>query len=195
MPEPPSAPTSTVSPTPEVSKSSPSTPTAALEQTLSLLSSRDDTSRFVGLALLKSLLDVQEGLRNNPDIAARCWDAVPATFLDRLLRATDRPTGEGSGKEGGKKQRKSVEEANNMVDLAVGVIHSFTLLLSGSVGSNSKLGGRTPALVAVLARWSVCFSRNQICILLGLISKILSYILSGIKNTRMSRHALKRECV
>ncbi len=147
MADAPSAPSSTVPPASNAPESSPANTTAALEQILSLLSSRDDTSRFVGLALLKSLLDNHEALRSDPDITAKCWAAVPASFLDRLLRSNTSI----SGNEAAEKSARSVEETSNMVDLAVGVIHSFTLLL-GSVGSDAKLAGRTPALVAVLGR-------------------------------------------
>ena len=58
-----------------------------LEQILVLLKAKDDTSRFVGLALLKSVLDNREDLRKDSNIVKSCWSAVPANFLDRLLRA------------------------------------------------------------------------------------------------------------
>jgi hypothetical protein len=113
---------------------------AALDQTLALLEQRDDTSRFVGLALLKSLLDNHEELRNDPKVVSRCLAAASVTFLDRLLR---------SGEKGG----RSAEDARNMTDLAVSVIHTFTLLQQTSGGIDEKLIGRTAALVAALDQW------------------------------------------
>lgn len=142
---------------------SPKNVAAALQQTLTLLSARDDTSRFVGLALVKSLLDNHETLRNESGTVAKCWDAVPAIFLDRLLRANAVAAGKAAkadvnateietadGDQHAK--AKSAGEAKNMVDLAVGVIHSFALLLSGSSGHDKKLVERTPSLMAVLGR-------------------------------------------
>ncbi len=113
---------------------------AALDKTLVFLEQRDDTSRFVGLALLKSLLDNHEELRNNSGVVSRCLAAVSATFLDRLLRS-------------GEKGDRSAEDARNMADLAVSVIHTFTLLQQTSGGIDEKLIGRTAALVAALDRW------------------------------------------
>ena len=151
---------------------SPKNVAAALQQTLTLLSARDDTSRFVGLALVKSLLDNHETLRNESGTVAKCWDAVPAIFLDRLLRANAVAAGKAAkadvnateietadGDQHAK--AKSAGEAKNMVDLAVGVIHSFALLLSGSSGHDKKLVERTPSLMAVLGRrlvgWNLFF--------------------------------------
>ncbi|OCL10755.1 DUF1941-domain-containing protein [Glonium stellatum] len=98
--------------------STPSTrdPQAALTQTLSLLRSKNDTSRFVGLSLLRTLLDTHASLRDDPDIIMRCWSAISPRFLRKLLQA--RPT-----------EKRSEAEANSMITLAVAVIHAFTVLL------------------------------------------------------------------
>jgi len=89
---------------------------AAFDQTLALLKAKDDTSRFVGLSLLRSLLDTHEDVRSNPDIVSKCWSAIPAKFLTRLLQARQN-------------EKRSAEEAQAMVQLAVGVIHTFIILL------------------------------------------------------------------
>ena len=88
----------------------------SLDKSLALLQANDDTSRFVGLALLKSMLDNHEELRSSKDIVARCWKAIPASFLDRLLKA--RPNA-----------KRSKEEAQNMISLAVAIVHAFLTLL------------------------------------------------------------------
>lgn len=88
----------------------------SLEKALILLRASDDTSRFVGLALLKSMLDNHTELRENPETIKRCWEAIPASFLDRLIKA--RPSG-----------KRSKEEAQNMIGLAVAVMHVFLTLL------------------------------------------------------------------
>ncbi len=112
----------------------------AVNQTLNLLGAKNDTSRFVGLALLKSLLDNHEELRHDTEVTSKCWDAVPARFLDRLLRASDN-------------KQKLDAEAQSMVDLAVQVIHTFTLLKSSNAGDDEKLVGRTSRLISVLRSW------------------------------------------
>lgn len=59
------------------------TDSQTVEQCLGFLSRKDDTSRFVGLAILSSLLTHLQ------DRAAlvRCWEALDPRFLDRLLKA------------------------------------------------------------------------------------------------------------
>lgn len=88
----------------------------SLEKALILLRASDDTSRFVGLALLKSMLDNHTELRENPETITKCWRSIPASFLDRLIKA--RPS-----------EKRSEEEARNMIGLAVAVMHAFLTLL------------------------------------------------------------------
>lgn len=54
-----------------------------VEQCLGFLSRKDDTSRFVGLAILSSLLTHLQ----DPAVLVRCWEALDPRFLDRLLKA------------------------------------------------------------------------------------------------------------
>jgi hypothetical protein len=99
---------------------------AALEQTLGLLKARDDTSKFVGLSLLRSLLDSDEGLRTSRDVLSECWNSIPNKFLTRLM--TSQPTG-----------KTSIEESKSMVQLAVSVVHLFANLLPPEEVAKKKL--------------------------------------------------------
>lgn len=122
-------------------------PAAALEHMRGLLSANDDTSRFVGLALLKSVLDNQPLLREDVGQVTTLWEAISPKFLDRLLRA-------------GQNQKVTKEEARNMVDIAVSVLHTFTSLLPVEVRDSKRLVGRSSALVNALVERCVlapCF--------------------------------------
>ena len=109
----------------------------SLDKALELLQAPDDTSRFVGLALLKSILDNHKHLREDGAIVTRCWTAIPVKFLDRLLKA--RPN-----------EKKSKEEAQSMVALAVAIIHAFVTLLPSQMLKDAKLMGRIDGLVAAV---------------------------------------------
>lgn len=111
--------------------------TQSLEQTLDLLKAKNDTSRFVGLALLKSILDSREDLRKDATILKRCWDAVPAKFLDRLLRAPA-------------SLKNSKDESQSMVELAVAVLHAFLALLPKDLNDDLKSLGRIERLLGAL---------------------------------------------
>ncbi|KAL9614316.1 MAG: hypothetical protein Q9167_001199 [Letrouitia subvulpina] len=114
-----------------------SDPIKSLDNILDLLSKGNDTSRFVGLALLKSVLDNKHELRKDPEVIQRCWHAIPANFLDRLLKA-------------GESQKKSKDEAQAMVQLAVAVIHTFASLLPPESRDNEKLAERSSGLLRAL---------------------------------------------
>lgn len=107
------------------------------------LKAKDDTSRFVGLALLKSTLDTSAELRDDREVVLLLWSSIPPKFLDRLLRTGAKP---------GAKQKN----AKDMLDLAVAVIYTFVLLLPEDTRSDTGLLGRIPLLVeAVLQRYLV----------------------------------------
>lgn len=112
-------------------------PEKALEQPLALLRSGDDTHSFVGLALLRSILDNKPSLRDDPMIVTKCWAAISPRFLDGLLRATET-------------EGRSRLEARSMVELAVAIIHVFVVLLPPESRESKKMIGRTPGLVAAL---------------------------------------------
>jgi hypothetical protein len=112
---------------------------AGLEQIKGLLKAKDDTSRFVGLALLKSVLDTQAQLREDAALVNSLWEAISPKFLDRLLRAT-------------RKDHITRDEAKNMVDIAVGVLHTFAILLPEECRDDKRLAGRIDALVNCLVQ-------------------------------------------
>ena len=113
-----------------------------LEKALDFLKAKDDTSRFVGLALLKPVLeqeltqqdDTREG--GIPTVIEQCWGAIPVKFLDRLLKA--KPDG-----------RKTKEESENMVGLAVAVLHAFMTILEAPE-KDDRFVGRVPLLMSAL---------------------------------------------
>ncbi|GJC95282.1 DUF1941 family protein [Colletotrichum higginsianum] len=115
--------------------------TASLDQIQSMLEAKDDTSRFVGLALLKSLLDNSEELRNDSETVLGLWESISPKFLDRLVRT-------------GISAQATQKDAKNMMDLAVSVIHTFTLLLPDQSRRDKRLVGRLPLLVSSLLQSS-----------------------------------------
>ncbi|KAF8455380.1 Neurochondrin-domain-containing protein, partial [Terfezia claveryi] len=101
---------------------------APITQCLTHLQTPSDTSRFVGLAILSTILK-NENIANNRTILRKLWEAMPYKFLDRLL--------------------KSPDQAKDMVELAVNVIHAFALLLPVAA-DNPSLVNRAPRLIAAL---------------------------------------------
>jgi hypothetical protein len=107
-----------------------------------LLKTKDDTSRFVGLALLKSVLDNGQ-LAQDPEQLRTLWESISPKFIDRLLRS--RPS-----------EKISKSEAQDMVDLAVAVLHTFTVLLPEDCQKETRLVGRTSPLLNALVERSDC---------------------------------------
>ncbi|KAF5227371.1 hypothetical protein FAUST_11820 [Fusarium austroamericanum] len=113
------------------------TPTAAsqpadINKILSLLKAKDDTQRFVGLALLKSVLDGSEQLRQDEQTVQSVWSSLSPKFLDRLLRTGSNP---------------STKNSKEMLDLVVSVLHIFAILLPDQATSDVKFINRIPLLV------------------------------------------------
>lgn len=108
-----------------------------IEKIQQLLKTKDDTSRFVGLALLKSVLDNSQQLREDEATITTLWQSVSPKFLDRLLRS-------------GSKQGSSSKDTRDMVDIAVAVLHTFSVLLPDEAKADSSLTGRIQALVLVI---------------------------------------------
>uniref|UniRef100_A0A0D2XZL9 DUF1941 family protein n=1 Tax=Fusarium oxysporum (strain Fo5176) TaxID=660025 RepID=A0A0D2XZL9_FUSOF len=98
----------------------------------SLLKAKDDTQRFVGLALLKSLLDSSEQLRQDEQTVQGLWSSLSPKFLDRLLRTGSKP---------------STQNSKEMLDLAVSVLYIFSILLPDQAKSDAKFINRIPLLV------------------------------------------------
>lgn len=112
------------------------------EKMRQLLKTRDDTSRFVGLALLKTVLD-NGALFQEPERIQTLWEALSPNFLDRLLRAPQ-------------SQKVSKEEGKDMVDLAVSVLHTFSILLPENSRRDKRLTERTAPLIQALLQRYVC---------------------------------------
>lgn len=113
-----------------------------LEKALEYLKAKDDTSRFVGLALMKPLLEEELSQQSNTEekgiraLIERSWRAIPIKFLDRLLKA--KPD-----------SKRTIEEADSMVGLAVAVLHAF-LILAEAPEKDDRFVGRLPLLVSAL---------------------------------------------
>lgn len=113
-----------------------------LDRALAMLKKNDNTSRFVGLALLKPVLERKLSHQTTAQsggaraLAQRCWSAIPVKFLDGLLNA--RPT-----------EQRSKKEAENMTALAVAVMHTFMRLLE-SPHEDGKFTGRIPTLLSLV---------------------------------------------
>ncbi|RYP47406.1 hypothetical protein DL768_006521 [Monosporascus sp. mg162] len=88
----------------------------SVEKVQQYLKAKDDTSRFVGLALLKSILDNSPTLQSDEETITSLWNSISPKFLDRLLR---------TGSRAGPDQKDS----KDMLDLAVAVLRTFTVLL------------------------------------------------------------------
>jgi Neurochondrin len=112
-----------------------------MERIKDLLQAKDDTSRFVGLALLKSVLDNGQ-LGQEPENLQLLWESMSPKFLDRLLRAPQ-------------SERINRTESKNMVDLAVAVLHTFTNLLPEESRKQKRLTGRIDPLVKAVVKWYI----------------------------------------
>ena len=103
-----------------------------------LLKAKDDTQRFVGLALLKTVLDNSQQLREDEQVVTSLWASISPKFLDRLLRTGSNP---------------SSKNSKDMLDLVVSVLHTFAVLLPSDVRAQDKFVDRIPGLVdAILQR-------------------------------------------
>ncbi|RGP80256.1 duf1941 family [Fusarium longipes] len=116
------------------------TPTTAsqpedINKIQSLLKAKDDTQRFVGLALLKSVLDGSEQLRQDEPTVQSLWSSLSPKFLDRLLRTGSNPL---------------TKNSKEMLDLAVSVLHIFAILLPDQAKSDVKFINRIPLLVSAV---------------------------------------------
>lgn len=123
---------------------------ANLAKIQTLLKAKDDTQRFVGLALLKSLLDNSPQIRQDEAALQELWASISSKFFDRLLRTGSKP---------------SSDNSREMLDLAVSILHTFSILLPAESLSKSKFTDRVRGLVAaVLYRYvlpsQTCFASD-----------------------------------
>lgn len=113
-------------------------PATTFEKLKELLKTKNDTSRFVGLALLKSVLDNGQ-LVQDPERMHILWETLSPKFLDRLLRAQEN-------------DKVSKAEAKDMVDLAVAILHTFANLLPENDLKEKRLTARIGSLVKTLVQ-------------------------------------------
>lgn len=150
----------------------PSSLQAAVDQTLTLLKAKDDTSRFVGLSLLRSLLDSNEQLRTNDENLLNCWHAISNKFLVRLLKTQETKS-------------KSKDEAEDMVDLAVAVVHIFANLLPAQEVGEKKMVEFCEPLLNAVPRLQSDSRKNALQALQCIASTSLGAVaLAGIKEWR-----------
>lgn len=108
-----------------------------LEKIRKLLRAKDDTQKFVGLALLKTILDNSSEVRDDGPTIRSLWASIPPRFLDRLLRT-------GSSSKG----------SREMLELAISILHTFSILLPEDAKGTDIMIGRIPGLVnAILLRY------------------------------------------
>ena len=110
--------------------------TRSLDSVLALFEAGDDTSNFVAISLLRSILDDREELREDRETLLKCWNTIPTAFLRRLLRS--KPS-----------KKRTEEEAQSMVGLAVAITHVFFNLLPREVIEH-QLRDRADDLVAAV---------------------------------------------
>ncbi|KAK3301956.1 Neurochondrin-domain-containing protein [Chaetomium strumarium] len=136
----------------------------SIDKIKTLLGAKDDTSRFVGLALLKSVLDNTPELRSNEEVVVGLWESIPPKFLDRLIRTGSKHKAQDSSE-------SSRRDSNDMLDLAVSVLHTFAALLPEHARQNAKLLGRIPQLVVCLLYCSNDTMRLALETLVSLVSQ------------------------
>lgn len=117
----------------DAEESQPSTMRVSLDQVVSYLEKKDDTSRFLGLTLLRPLLD-NENFRNNKEAISECWTALSTSYLKRLLRADQN-------------KERSQADSRLLVDLVVGVLHAFSLMLPPEAPESDKMVSMSEGLV------------------------------------------------
>lgn len=124
---------------------------AEIQKIHQLLSAKDDTSRFVGLLLLKTTLDNHAADLQHETVAA-LWNSISSKFLDRLIRTGSHPASE---------QQK---QSKDMLDVAVAVIYTFTKLLN-DCAVDARFYKRIPNLAdAVLYRSETTASLYHDCL-------------------------------
>lgn len=115
--------------------------TVSISKIQTLLAAKDDTSRFVGLALLKSMLDNSPALRESEETIVSLWESISPKFVDRLIKTASR------------EDASSSKDGKDMLDLAVSVLHIFATLLPDRARRDGRMTGRIPRLVACLLHW------------------------------------------
>lgn len=105
---------------------------ASLAKVKPLLKSKNDTQRFVGLALLKSLLDNTPEIRNDEAVIQDLWSHISPKFLTRLLR-----TG----------THRSNPDAKEILDIGIAILYTFSVLLAEADTATAAFTERMHLLV------------------------------------------------
>ncbi|KAI4174606.1 MAG: hypothetical protein LQ343_002179 [Gyalolechia ehrenbergii] len=123
-------------------------PLETLDQVLDYFEEDSDVSKFVALARLRAILDNKLELREDPQVIARCWAAVPARFLDRLLGAANYKADK-SVKDRTVLDRRIIDR-DYMIGYAVATIHLFMNLLPEASRDDKKFARRIGGLLHAL---------------------------------------------
>ncbi|KAG6025145.1 hypothetical protein E4U19_003358 [Claviceps sp. Clav32 group G5] len=128
---------------------------ATIARIKSLLQAKDDTQRFVGLALLKSVLDNTPELRADESTIKQLWASVSPRFLDRLIATGSQPSG---------------NNVREMLGLAVSVIYTFTALVPEAMRAEEEFTDRIPGLVKAVLYSSDATTESLLKVLHTLVS-------------------------
>ncbi|KAL8939120.1 MAG: hypothetical protein Q9216_003533 [Gyalolechia sp. 2 TL-2023] len=123
-------------------------PLENLDQVLDYFEEDSDVSKFVALARLKAILDNKRELREDPEVITRCWAAVPARFLDRLLRAANYKADERVTDRTVLVRR--ITDRDYMIGYAVAIVHTFVNLLPEASRNDKKFARRIEGLLNAL---------------------------------------------
>lgn len=110
----------------------------SLGQILSLLKEKNNTSRFVALALIRSWIDTNHDSQKNIPTLLQIWRAIPKSFLLRLLKAQP--------------PKSKEDDSRSMNSLAVAVIHTFANLLPAEQLENENFAVFCDSLIDALSR-------------------------------------------
>ncbi|KAG6057838.1 hypothetical protein E4U17_000867 [Claviceps sp. LM77 group G4] len=128
---------------------------ATITRIKSLLQAKDDTQRFVGLALLKSVLDNTPELRADESTIKQLWASVSPRFLDRLIATGSQPSG---------------NNVREMLGLAVSVIYTFAALVPEAMRAEEEFTDRIPGLVKAVLYSSDATTESLLKVLHTLVS-------------------------
>jgi Neurochondrin len=114
---------------------------ANIEKIKSLLKPKnDDTQKFAGLALLKSVLNNSPRLRADPKLVHdHLWTSMDGKFVTRLIKTGSKPQLSAKDK-----------DKESMLQLGVSVLHIFAVLLPESALAEAKFTDRISVLVPAL---------------------------------------------
>ncbi|KAI1494781.1 Neurochondrin-domain-containing protein [Biscogniauxia mediterranea] len=121
----------------------------------SLLRASDDTSRILGLTLLKETVENSPELQNDKVQLGTLWDHISPRFLDRLLLS-------------GTRGEADQDHARNMLNFAVNTIRAFTIL-QPKFAIGTSYFERIPSLTAALSYSSHETAENIVQIMFKLV--------------------------